>query len=358
MVGIASNVLLAGFKASVGMLAGSIAITMDAINNLSDILSSVITIVGTKLAARPADAGHPFGHGRIEYFTAMIISIIVLIAGVTSLIESGKKILSPSTPTYSTATLVVIVTAILVKISLGRFVKRKGTELRCDSLVASGADALFDAVVTASTLLSAGIMLLFGINLDGVFGALISLIIIKAGISMLGSPVNQLLGKGVPRETFDMLHKEVMSYPQVHGVFDIILNYYGPNTIIGSLHINIDDNLSALEIHRLTRTITEDLLRKYHMIITVGIYVSYTHGEYAEIQKNVMAAVEKMEHVDSTHAFFYEKENNLVTLDVVHDATIRNDIAFSTEIANDLKQQFPSLNFNIFVDHNYLEQSE
>ena len=161
-IGIAANVLLAGFKAAVGILASSVAIVMDAVNNLSDALSSVITIVGTKLSQRPADRKHPFGFGRIEYFSAIIIAVIVLSAGITSLIESVKKIFDPTEPEYTMVTLVVIVVAIVVKLILGQYVKRKGEQLKSDALIASGSDALFDAVITLATLISAGVMLLWG----------------------------------------------------------------------------------------------------------------------------------------------------------------------------------------------------
>ena len=171
-IGIIANVLLAGFKAAVGVLASSVAIVMDAVNNLSDALSSVITIVGTKLSQRPADRKHPFGFGRIEYFSAIIIAVIVLSAGITSLIESVKKIFDPTEPSYTTTTLVVIVVAIVVKLILGQYVKRKGEQLKSDALIASGSDALFDAVITLATLISAGVMLLWGVSLDGILGAL------------------------------------------------------------------------------------------------------------------------------------------------------------------------------------------
>ena len=138
IVGIVANVLLAVFKAVVGILASSVAIVMDAVNNLSDALSSVITIVGTRLSQRPADRQHPFGFGRIEYFSAIIIAVIVLSAGITSLIESVKKIFHPTEPVYTTVTLVVIVVAIVVKLVLGRYVKRKGEQLKSDALIASG----------------------------------------------------------------------------------------------------------------------------------------------------------------------------------------------------------------------------
>ena len=163
-IGIIANVLLAAFKAGVGLLASSVAIVMDAVNNLSDALSSVITIIGTKLSQRPADRKHPFGFGRIEYFSAIIIAVIVLTAGVTSLIESVKKIFNPTEPNYTTTTLIVIIVAIVVKLVLGRYVKSQGEKLKSDALIASGSDALFDAIITLATLISAGVMLLWDVS--------------------------------------------------------------------------------------------------------------------------------------------------------------------------------------------------
>ena len=207
IIGIVANVLLAAFKAIVGVLANSVAIIMDAVNNLSDALSSVITIVGTKLSERPADREHPFGFGRVEYFSAIIIAVIVLSAGITSLIESVKKIFEPTEPEYTNVTLVVIAVAIVVKLILGMFVKKQGEQLNSDALIASGSDALFDAVITLATLISAGIMLLWQVSLDGILGALISVVIIKAGFEMLASPVNELLGARISPDLLKAIKK-------------------------------------------------------------------------------------------------------------------------------------------------------
>ena len=207
IIGIVANVLLAAFKAVVGILANSVAIIMDAVNNLSDALSSVITIVGTKLSERPADREHPFGFGRVEYFSAIIIAVIVLSAGITSLIESVKKIFEPTEPEYTNVTLVVIAVAIVVKLILGMFVKKQGEQLNSDALIASGSDALFDAVITLATLISAGIMLLWQVSLDGIPGALISVVIIKAGFEMLASPVNELLGARISPDLLKAIKK-------------------------------------------------------------------------------------------------------------------------------------------------------
>lgn len=355
IIGIVTNVLLAGFKAAVGLLASSIAIVMDAVNNLSDALSSVITIVGTKLSERNPDRKHPFGYGRIEYFSAIIIAIIVLIAGSTSLIESVKKIFNPSEPEYTTVTLTVIIVAILVKLILGRYVKGKGDQLKSDSLIASGADALFDAVVTLSTLISAGIMLLWDINLDGIFGTLISLIIIKAGVEMLGSPVSQLLGESIPKDLYHQLHEEVMhDHQEVNGVYDIILNYYGPGTIIGSMNVSVPDTMTAREIHGLTRTISTEMADRHGMIINVGIYATHT-GKMGELQEKVTATAKAIPHALYVHAFYVYEEQHCITLDVIPDDDVHNDGEFQQLVADTLHQQFPDYEFMVVIDHNYTE---
>ncbi|MBQ7606153.1 MAG: cation transporter, partial [Firmicutes bacterium] len=182
IVGILANVMLALFKAGVGFISNSIAIVLDAVNNLSDALSSVITIVGARVAGREPDKKHPFGHGRVEYISALAIGGIVLYAGVTSLVESVKKIIHPVTPDYAISSLIIVAAAVLVKIGLGLYVKSSGEKVNSDSLINSGKDALLDAVISAATLAAALVFTFTGMSLEAYLGALISLAIIKAGI--------------------------------------------------------------------------------------------------------------------------------------------------------------------------------
>ena len=355
-IGIIANVLLAAFKAVVGLLARAVAIVMDAVNNLSDALSSVITIVGTKLSQRPADRQHPFGFGRIEYFSAIIIAIIVLTAGVTSLIESVKKIFNPTEPSYTTTTLIVIIVAIVVKLVLGRYVKRQGEKLSSDALIASGSDALFDAIITLATLISAGVMLLWGVSLDGILGALISLVIIKAGIEMLASPVNELLGAKISPELLSQIKREVADFDGVRGVFDIIIHNYGPDVQIGSLHINVLDTMDAHQIHGLTRRISEEMFARHGIIMTVGIYAVATgENKRAQLQHAVMQAAAAHEHVEQVHGFYYFEDEHRVSVDIVPDLTVRDDAAFVEELRNDIQPLIPDDRLTIVIDHNYSE---
>ena len=356
VVGIVTNVLLAAFKALVGIISSSIAIVMDAVNNLSDALSSVITIIGTKLSQRPADRKHPFGYGRVEYFSAIIIAVIVLSAGVTSLIESVKKIIEPTEPTYTTSTLIVIVVAIVVKLLLGWYVKKQGNKLKSDALTASGSDALFDAVITLATLVSAGVMLLWGVSLDGILGTLISILIIKAGIEMLASPVGELLGSRVSPELITEIKKEVMAYDEVHGVYDIILHNYGPDVMIGSLHVSVDDTLTAQDIHGLSRKITLQMYRDHAIVMTVGVYAVATgDSQRAELQTLVMRTLTGRKDLVQIHGFYYSEKENLVTVDVVPDLSVKDDLALCQDLTRELETLLPGKTVLVTVDHNYSE---
>ena len=354
VIGIVANVLLASFKAVVGLLAHSVAVVLDAVNNLSDALSSVITIIGTKLSMRPADSGHPFGYGRVEYFSAIIIAVIVLTTGITSLVESVKKIIHPTAPDYTTVTLIVIIVAILTKLALGWYVRKKGKQLDSDALVASGSDALFDAVITLATLISAGVMLIWNVSLDGYLGALISLVIIKAGIEMLASPINQLLGAQAPPDLIRQIKTDVGGMDPVQGVFDIILHGYGPNLSIGSLHIGVPDTMTAHEIHGLTRKITEQMLTKYGIIMTVGVYsVATGDDSEAELQRKVIQTLTRQEHILQVHGFYYDKAANCASIDVVPDRTVTDDAAFIALLSDQLKAAVPEVPVSVFIDHNY-----
>lgn len=356
LIGIVANVLLAGFKAVVGLLASSVAIVMDAVNNLSDALSSVITIVGTKLSQRPADRKHPFGFGRIEYFSAIIIAVIVLCAGITSLIESIKKIFHPTEPSYTNVTLIVIVIAIVVKLVLGQYVKRQGERLNSDALIASGSDALFDAIITLSTLISAGIMLLWNISLDGILGALISIVIIKAGVEMLASPINELLGTSISAEFTNQIKKEVSAFEGVHGVFDLILHNYGPDVKIGSLHINVYDTMTAYEIHGLSRKIIQQMYDRHGIIMTVGVYAMATgDNRRAQLQATVMQTLAAHQEIIQVHGFYFSEKDKILSVDVVPDISIHDDAALIRRLTEEIQPLVPDLQVAIVVDHNYSE---
>jgi cation diffusion facilitator family transporter len=275
---------------------------------------------------------------------------------VTSLIESVKKIFNPTTPTYTTTTLIVIIVAIVVKLVLGQYVKKQGEKLKSDALIASGSDALFDAVITLATLVSAGVMLLWHVSLDGILGALISLVIIKAGIEMLASPVNELLGAKISPELLSQIKREVADFDGVHGVFDIIVHNYGPDVQIGSLHVNVLDTMDAHQIHGLTRRISEEMFARHGIVMTVGVYAVATgDNKRAQLQHTVMQALAAHEHIEQVHGFYYFEDERRVSVDIVPDLTIHDDAAFIQELIAEVQPLIPDDHLTIVIDHNYSE---
>ena len=229
IIGILVNILLAAFKAVVGLLSNSIAIVLDAVNNLSDALSSVVTILGTKLANRRPDKKHPLGHGRIEYLSAMIVSALVIYAGITAMVESVKKLIHPQTPDYSMTALIIVGAAVLAKILLGQYVKRTGIRVNSGALTASGQDAFFDAVLSFVVLVSAIIYIATGFSLEAYVSIAISVFIIKAGLEMLLETVDEILGKRVDADYLGQIKQTICEHPMVSGAYGLILHSYGPD---------------------------------------------------------------------------------------------------------------------------------
>ena len=325
VIGIAANVLLAAFKAVIGLASNSIAVVLDAVNNLSDALSSIITIVGTKLAGKLPDKKHPLGYGRIEYLSAMLVSGIVLYAGITSAVESVKKIIHPEKPDYSVISLVIIAVAVLVKIVLGRYVKAQGEKVNSGSLVASGSDAMFDAILSSSVLASAIIFKVSGISLEAYVGAVISVIIIKSGVEMMMETLDQILGERAEKEITDKIIAIMKEEKDVRGAYDLVLHNYGPDKHLGSVHIELPDHMTVREVDRLTRKLEAKVYKETGVIMTgVGLY-SYNTGDSgaAKIQNDVQERVLAHDWALQLHGFYVDTETKEMTFDVVMSFDIR-----------------------------------
>ena len=352
IIGIIANVFLAGFKAAIGLLSNSIAITLDAVNNISDAGSSLITIVGAKLAGREPDKKHPFGYGRIEYLSAMIISVIVLYAGITSLVESVKQIIHPETPDYSVISLVIVAVAVVVKFFLGRYVKATGEKVNSDSLINSGEDARLDSVISASTLVAAVIFLAFGLSLEAWLGAIISLIIIKSGVEMLKETVSRILGENNDPELAKVIKQTVRSFPDVQGAYDLVLHNYGPDAWNGSIHIEIPDTYSADKLDALIRDIEETVYRKHNVILTaVGVYSMNTKDtEISETRKAVRNIVMAHEYVKGMHGFYLDREKKSMRFDVVISFDAEDRKAVYNSVVEDVQKAFPDYELRIAMD--------
>lgn len=354
VLGIGANVLLAAFKAVVGMLTHSIAVTMDAVNNLSDAMSSVITIVGTKLAGKAPDKNHPLGYGRVEYLSATVISIIVLYAGVSSLIESVKGIVSPQTPSYTPTSLVIIAAAVVVKLVLGRHVKATGERVGSDSLVASGADALFDAVLSASTLAAAAVFITTGFAIEAWVGAAISVVIVKSGLDMLRDTLSQILGERADADLAQEVRRIVSADPDANGAYDLVLHSYGPEQLVGSVHTEVADTLRADCIDEMTRRIQHAVYAGTNgrvILAAVGIYSRNTSDDVAmRMRSEVTRMVMAHDGVIQMHGFHVDEKNRLLDFDVILDFALPDRESTYRQIVGEVQATYPDYKVSVTLD--------
>ncbi len=350
-IGIGANVLLAAFKAVIGMITHSIAVTLDAVNNLSDALSSVITIIGAKLGAKLPDKKHPLGYGRIEYLSSMMVAAIVLYAGITSAVESVKKIISPEKAEYNTVSLIIIAVAIAVKLVLGHFVKAQGKKFNSGALVASGSDALFDAILSTSVLASAIIYLIFNVSLEAYVGVVIAVFIIKAGVEMMVETLNDILGKRSEKEETAKIKHLICEEPEVRGAYDLIMYNYGPNKNYASVHLELPDTMTVDEVDRLTRRIQAKVYTKTGVILTgVGVYSFNTSDdEAAKIRNAIHKMVLAHDWALQIHGFYADTEKKTMRFDVVVSFDI--DKAEAMEILQkEAEKLYPDYEITIVPD--------
>lgn len=351
IIGILTNVFLAAFKAVVGIVSNSIAVILDAVNNLSDALSSIITIVGTKLAGKLPDKKHPLGYGRIEYLSAMIVSGIVLYAGITSLVESIKKIISPQTPDYSITSLVIIAVAVVVKIVLGKYVKAQGKKVNSGSLVASGSDALSDAILSASVLVSAIIFIFSGLSLEAYVGVVISGFIIKSGIEMMMETLNEILGTRADKEITSKIKHILAQMPEVRGAYDLIMYNYGPDKYYASVHIEVPDTMTAKEIDCLSRQAETKIYEQTGVVLAgVGVYAYNTKNDEAmKIEKDVKKRVLQHKWVIQVHGFYLDIEGKTMRFDAVMSFGIKPEDGVKT-LYEEISQVYPQYDLTIAPD--------
>jgi cation diffusion facilitator family transporter len=358
IIGILTNLGLVTLKAFVGFIAGSIAIIMDAINNLSDALSSVITIVGTKLSQKKPDAKHPYGHGRVEYLTSLIISVIILIAGSGAIIESIISIIEKREPVFDVISLVLIGVAVLVKIVLGLYFRFVGKKVNSEALKGSGIDALFDALLSLGTLVAIVVSLASQgkINIEGYIGIVIGLFMIKSGIDVLRQSLSSIIGERTSKETSDAIKHLVCENPEVKGAYDLIVNNYGPDRGVGSIHIEVDDKMTAKDIHPLTRKIAGEVYEKFGIIMTIGIYASNNSDPLInKIRNDIQQVVLQHPTIKQIHGFYCDQEIKAISFDVIVDFKDKDAPRLIKEIHDTLQSKYPDYTFYIVEDKDFTD---
>ena len=350
--GIIMNLFLVIFKGLVGLLANSIAIVLDALNNLSDMFSATVTIIGTKLSNKAPDREHPYGHGRIEYITAILIAVIIFLAGLSSLKESIVKIIEPVRANYAWYTIVVVILAIFIKFFFAGHCKKVGKEINSQSLIATGLDAYSDAAIAFSTLIGALISIHYGISIEGYLGILISFMIIKSAYEVIKETFNTMIGERPDSELTRKIKETINRYEEVQGVYDLMLHSYGPAKLVGSAHIEIDDDLTAKEIDVLTRRITGKIWNEYGIVFTLGIYALNDSGKAGEIKNYFKEIINNNCEITQLHGFYVDEEAKSVAFDLILDFNCKDQGKIKEEIIKKLNEKYPEYKCYIVLDSN------
>ena len=353
---ICSNAVLITLKLIVGFLTGSLSITSEALHSLSDIAASFIAFISVKKSSEPADEEHPFGHGRVEYITSLVIAVIILVAGGSAIYESILSLINKTKAEYTNLTLIIVSIAIVGKVALGLFFTKMAKKTNSDALKGSGIDALFDALLSTATLIGAIIAMYTNVYIEGYLGIIIGLFIIKSGVGILRDALSNIIGERTSKEVALAIKQTVNSFPEVKGSYDLILNNYGPTRAIGSIHIEVDDNLTAKEIHPLSRKIAQEVYLKYGVILTVGIYATNSSNpRIKEIKKDVHDLMKEYKNIQQIHGFYVDEKLKIVSFDIVIDFDEEHPDQLVEQIKDKLKEKYQEYNFAIVVDNDFTD---
>lgn len=352
IVGVVANAFLSLFKFIIGLVTNSIAIIVDSVNNLTDCLSSIVSIIGASWGGKAPNKKHPFGYGRVEYLSAMLVAGIILYAGITALIESVKVIITPKDVNYPFISIVILLVAIVVKILLSAYFVNSGKKYKSLALSNSGTDAMFDVIIAISTLVAAFVYLLFEVKIEAYLGLCIAGVIIYSGINMLRETLSQILGERVDLDLSKKVKSVINDFDEVHGVYDLVLNNYGPDTYMGSIHIEVDDSLSAIEIDHLTRKINSKVYEKTGVILTaVGIYSTNNDDkESIKVKESILKVLDKYDEVTQMHGFYFNKKNMDINFDIIISFDCRDKKEIYDKILNEVQDMYPDCEVYISLD--------
>ena len=352
ILGIIANLILAGVKIIIGVMSGSIAITSDAVNNLTDSSTALITIIGTKLAQKKPDKNHPFGFGRVEYLTSMIIGIIVLVTGFEMGLSSIKGIFNPSAVDYSWVILIVLFITVIVKTFLAAYIEKQGRKLNSGALIASGKEAKNDVLISVVTIISALVYMFTKLSIDSYAGLFISIFILKTGFEVLKDTINKILGEKIDSEVKDKIFEIIQSSESILGVHDLILNNYGPNTNIGSINVEMDYKKTVgeiyPEIHKLQMKIYQT-----HVYLIFGIYgVDNTSEITKEVWRILKDFKQSEPHCIGWHGVVIDEKDKRIFCDIVLDFSC-NRSEIKSRLEKIIKDRFKEYTIVVIVDSEF-----
>lgn len=356
ILGLISNMLLFVAKFMIGLFSGSVSIMADAINSLSDTASSILTLVGFKIAAKPADQEHPFGHERFEYISGLFVSIIITYVGFQFLDASIRKIFRPEHLVLTPIVFLVLIFSILLKLLQGRMYTRFSKAIQSEALKATAKDSYNDVFTTLAVLVSAGIERFTGWRIDGYVGFVLAGYIIFSGIVMLRDFVYELLGSRPTAEEIKTMEKQLSSYKSILGFHDLLVHNYGPNKKFASVHIEVDDSLNLNEAHKIIDIIEKDFKKTLDVDLVCHLDPVAIHNEqYREILKQLRQIIKELGEELRLHDLRIIRKGKELQFDIVVPQNFKlPDDVLEEKIRQAIEKKVGSFELDITFDHNYL----
>ena len=361
VVGILLNLVLFAGKFLAGILTASIAITADAFNNLSDAGSSIVTLVGFRLAGQKADEDHPFGHGRIEYLSGLLVSLVILLVGFELAKSSVEKILHPETITFSWLSVGILAAAICVKLWLFWFNRSLGRRINSAAMAATAADSLSDAVATTVVLLCTFIDHYLHLNIDGVAGILVAVFILRAGWEAAKDTLDPLLGKAPDPALVSAIQKDILAHPEIIGIHDMIIHDYGPGRTIMSLHAEVPSDCDIMAVHDTIDGIEMEIRERYHILTVIHMDPIAMDDASVEMRITIAALVRSIHPELTIHDFRMTagpKRTNLIFDVVVPYQFPLSDRELLSVIEQKVKELSPSYFSVVEIDHSFTSRHE
>lgn len=354
-VGIATNMVLVLVKALVGLASGSVSVVNDAFNNAADCVSAIVTMAFYSIARRRPTRKHPLGYGRMEYLSALIVAMLVIVTGVQCFLSSLEAVRNPSPMSMSAVGYAVIIFSILAKIFLSILNSKAGKKIDSDALKATGKDALSDVLVTTLTLLSALFSPLTDVPVDGLAGIAVSLFILYSGISSIWETSSSIMGERPDAQTVERIRSIIDRHPPLHGGYDLILHNYGPERTLGTCNVEVPIDAHAEDIFNAMTDATKDIMHETGIYFTFGLYaVNNYRKDVRQMMDRVLDVMQKTSpHVVSLHAFHVHFDTKTVHFDVVVDFKVRNYLELTRILNEALEKEFPGYTFEFAIDPEY-----
>lgn len=358
VVGLASNIILAAMKLVIGLFSGSVSIMADALNSVTDTFSSILTLVGFKIAAKDPDQGHPYGHQRFEYISGLFISILLLFVGVQFFKDSLQKIIAPQSLKLSRLVFIVLGLSILIKLWQHRFYQKIGQHIDSETLIATAKDSLMDVLTTTAILLSGAIYQIWHLNIDGWVGCFVAIYITISGLLMLRDFVNELMGKRPSAQVIDLMAAALERYPEILGFHDLMIHSYGPNRTFATVDVEMDSHQSLNQAHEVIEAVEHYF--KTELAVTLDCHIDaidLKNHHYHEIYQAITRIIRSYDLDLHTHDFHVERDQNgeEVQFDVVVPENLKiGDALLLKQVTRDLKNEFPALSVAINFDHHYV----